>query len=167
MMSGVGDNTQKYKVLIAILYLTGHRINEILKLHREDVELVNKKLVFHILVSKRREFFRHDIYVGESSPYVNMINDYVQTLDSGKLLFESEYELDTPITRQYVGIILRRLDPTVHPHLFRHTRATMFARSGYSEWQIQAWFGWKTSGMATNYVSKGSAMLGDMGDHVR
>lgn len=41
----------------------------------------------------------------------------------------------------------------VHPHLFRHTRATRAAEGGWNEAQLCAYFGWKRgSRMASHYV---------------
>lgn len=162
------DTTEQdqIKVLIAILYLTGHRVSEVLQLKKEDITFVNKRMNIKLIVEKRREYFEHTIWFNiERTPYIDLIKSYVYSLKDNQLLFESEYS-DTHITRQYVGRILRSLNPRVHPHLFRHTRATRLANLGYTEFQIQNWFGWKSSGQATGYVAKGPTLLGNMGDNI-
>lgn len=45
------------------------------------------------------------------------------------------------------------IDLAIHPHLFRHSRATRAAASGWNEAQLNQFFGWESGGkMASHYV---------------
>lgn len=51
-----------------------------------------------------------------------------------------------------------RISKKIHPHLFRHSRATELAKKGWTEAELREWFGWsKTSNMPTVYVHLGQA----------
>lgn len=157
----------KIKALISLLYLTGHRVSEVLELRKDDFRVVDDKVNISIYVQKRREPYKHTVWFSLSkTPYIDLVIEYVESVESEKLLFESEYGLDKPMTRQYVGKILKTLNPRIHPHLFRHTRATLFARMGYTPYQIQIWFGWKTPTESNKYIAKGTILLGNMGENI-
>jgi len=48
----------------------------------------------------------------------------------------------------------------IHPHLFRHTRATRAAEAGWNEAELRAYFGWAPgSAMASHYVHLAQAHM--------
>lgn len=79
-------------------------------------------------------------------------------------------EKDPPYWPQNVHALLRRLCEKgrvrhIHPHLFRHTRATRAAKAGWAEAQMRMYFGWsRNSDMPSVYVHLAQA---DMEEQVR
>lgn len=68
---------------------------------------------------------------------------------------------DLPLHLSSVGAIVKQLEKKagfpksrhIHPHLFRHTRATRAAEAGWNEPHMRAYFGWhRSSTMPSHYV---------------
>jgi len=57
-------------------------------------------------------------------------------------LFQSPYKKDKPMTRQLIFMKLKKIDPNLHPHLFRHSRLTDLA-TVLDLYEIHAFAGWK------------------------
>lgn len=70
-------------------------------------------------------------------------------------------ELSPNRVRQMLDDVVKgKVARRVHPHLFRHTRATRAAEAGWNEFQMRAYFGWSwESATPSRYVHKASLRL--------
>jgi integrase len=137
------------KVFFAVLYESGARISEFVKIKKEDVSfdehgatilLRGKTGERRVRIRKYVSYLRQLV---ESSP-----SDYIFNISYGKVrgIFER------------VSEILKR---KVHPHLLRHSRATHLAKY-LTESQLKAYFGWaQDSKMTRIYVHLSGKDLDD------
>lgn len=143
---------KRTKALIATLWHTGHRVSEVINIRKNDVWFDDTWIWFRLSVGKRRREFTHTIKMPIKAMFVKYILQYLPEVEDGEKLFD--------ISRQYVGILLRRLNKDVNPHMFRHSLATRLAEKGASKWELDAWFGWSDTGNTSGiYVSKGTALI--------
>lgn len=189
--------TQVFKIdcrmtecLIALLWIFGRRIMEILMLKRKHVRIEGDSLVVQFRTLKRRKADPKELYekaITLSHPYVPYILEYIETIKNpdaylfpghskprkfvSKAKLPKTGELKTYsyvrteegfMSPQKAWKILKFLNPESYCHLFRHTLATMIARKGYNEDQLMAWFDWSTSQVAHGYVAKGKKMVEDL-----
>lgn len=142
-----------WKALIAVLYETGGRIGEILKLKWKDLVLsdftandtgLEKKItafMVHIPTQKTGAGFRKMI-LPYSTSYLLNLKEIVESNPDNKifyLCYKCNYETLGEIGRR------ARLSKHVYPHLFRHSRATAEIQKGVSEPILRKMLGWSSS----------------------
>jgi len=146
------------KALIALLYDSGMRVGELLGLHIKDLQ-IGKDISF-INVDGKTGVRR--IPIGFSLPYLtNYIGEMRQKAKENDYLFvkfdhfrPTNNALDYDDIRKILRDLKERtsIQKRIHPHLFRHSRATELA-GRLTESQMRLYFGW-TSGstMTATYV---------------
>jgi len=149
------NNNIMYKGLIAIWYITGFRVSEIidlkkeieLKIYTDDhderiLELIHKPLKKR---NKSGITSSHKIYLNiKDIPYANHIYDIYNAVDNGQKLF--------PISRVRVWQIIKKLNPNAWCHLARHTRATNLVEDGYDIHILMQFLGWSSTSVAIKYI---------------
>ncbi len=151
----IASNTIRDKALISVLYEAGIRVGELCSIQIKDVNF-NESGV-KIKVSGK---------TGERViPLVTSLN-YLRELltvhpdreNTDSYLFVSTWEKLHPITYDGLRATLKRigkragLKKRIHPHVFRHSRATELATQ-LTEFQMKQYFGWtKDSKIASVYV---------------
>ena len=124
------------KVLIRLLWVTGRRITEVLNVKVSDIDFDLSKIKFHIEKKK--------IDVVKLKPIDKFTMDLLQfyikqyNLHPINYLFNSDFKIDSPITRQRAFQIIRKScfkagiykvgDKEPHPHHFRHSFAIDMAK---------------------------------------
>lgn len=154
------------RALFSILYLTGHRIAEILLIRKMDVVVEEGFLVLNMAVLKRREsiIYRHKLYFGLSVPFVDNIIDFADSVSDGWLF--KGYAGRPISTRQALNII-KSLNKRFWCHLFREYRATdLVEKHGANETELMVWFGWKHGKQAHQYVRRSSRMIKRFADKI-
>ena len=149
---------ERDKAIIALLYDSGIRVGELLNMRVKDVYLTDEPT--HILVNGKTG--PRKIPILESVPY---LANYLNTVRN-KQLKSADYlwwnmaqsHIKGRLTNAGIAIMLRRIekegnfDKHIHPHLFRHSRATHHANK-LTEQQLKEYFGWTgSSRMAATYV---------------
>ena len=84
------------------------------------------------------------------------IVEYVQHIEAGYLL--PSYGRTGHITRWMARLWLKKLDPDIWPHLFRHSLATMMAEQGATAFELKAFFDWDDIRTAMRYVRETEAL---------
>jgi integrase len=181
---------RRAECLLALLWIFGRRIMEILMLKRKHIRIEGDSLVVQFRTLKRRKSDPKELYeksITLNHPYVPYITKYIESIKEpnsylfpgyskprrfvSKAKLPKTGELKTYnymrteegfMSPQKAWKIIRYLNPSAYCHLFRHTLATTIARKGYNEAQLMAWFDWSTSQVAHGYVSKGKKMVEDL-----
>ena len=158
--------TLRDKAIIALLYDAGIRVGELLHLTISDLELTDE--LAHITVTGKTG--SRKIPIAFAVPY---LASYLQLRESAKPedpLFVSEgswRNLQKKTTGAAITKMLRLtaqragIKKHIHPHLFRHSRATNLA-SKLTEPQMRQFFGWsRSSDMPSVYVHLSGRDLDD------
>lgn len=187
--NGFRINCRQIQCMLALLWIFGRRITEILMLKRKNIKLEGDTLVVQFRTLKRRKD-KTELYekaITLSHPYAHYIVEYIERIkDSERYVFPGKSEprefaskATVPRTKelktyhyervehgfmsaQKAWMTVKFLNPFAFCHLFRHTLATYIARRGYNEDQLMAWFDWTTSRVAHGYVSRGKKMVEDL-----
>jgi len=143
------------QALICLAWLFGKRINELLKVSKEDMRTEDGYLYIRFYVSKKRT--RKDEAVPKpylkkmtlNNPYVKPILAYAATIKEG-LLFR--------MTRQLALYYLKKANQKAWFHLFRESLATEMAERGATEEELLHWFDWERVDTAHEYVKRGTKL---------
>lgn len=141
----------KMAALIAVLYETGARIDELLNVKIGDIEFHEQYAEIYIRKSKTRE---RSVPIIESLPYLlNWLRVHPHRNDKEAYVFNSR-KTKQKMTTLNADILIKRLGKkvlrrNVYPHLFRHTRVTHLMKK-MKESPLKQLMGW----------TKDSRMLG-------
>ena len=151
----------RVRYLLAMLIGFGKRVTEVLTVDRSDFHVSEDGFIvvkFKILKSRPKSGImkirtkRLSIRHWCARPIV----EYVQYVEGGYLL--PSYGQHGHITRQTAGFWLKKLDPDIWPHLFRHSLATMMAENGATAFELKAYFDWDNMNTAMRYVRETEAL---------
>jgi integrase len=145
------------KVLIAVMFDSGARIEEFLNIRVEDLTEV-KSDVPYFKVQIRNEFSKTDGRVvsllwRETTPILRGWLEECPNKDKMQAqLFPSTYD---GVRKTLTKIGKRALKKNVNPHLFRHSSATYYAGRGVDYFQLCKRYGWRVgSDVPNNYIHK-------------
>jgi len=142
------------RALVSILYITGCRINEVLKRFRpKDIkkEVVKEKTyyIFKVYTEKKRHFknFYRTIPINEKTEgdFIGNILDYIHIANIGdsEPLFNMTRQHGWNIVKRWLGF---------NPHHLRHIRNTHLAEYyGFTDQMLVRWNGWQDSRPASVY----------------
>ena len=145
---------QRDKVVIALLFDTGMRVGELLNLKVKDIVLNTESPSYTIVDGKTG---KRRVTLVFSVPYLaNYLNNERRNTNPDDSLFvtNTKRSLDYENIRKLLSELKQRTGITkrLHPHLFRHSRASIYANS-MTEQQLKKYFGWAGgSQMAAVYV---------------
>lgn len=132
-----------HRAFLVLLYYTGCRVSEILKLTIEDFEITNKEVHVNILASKKG-VERPTFTLALSLPEMDWVYAVLKKTKKGSRPF--------PFSRQTAHNIVKRVLPHHYPHFFRLNRVVSFLNQGYPQNKIRIWFGWKKWETINNYL---------------
>jgi len=175
-------NGARLQCIIALAWMFGKRINEILRLKREDVWVDGDFLYVRFLVSKKKT--RKDPPVPKpflkrirlTHPYVPYVLRWIEKIERGYIfsgyskprivrvrnketgrVYEYQkqggYLSDTRVKQQ-----LKQVNPNAWWHLFRESLATYMAEHGATEEELMHWFDWDRVDTAHEYVKRGTKL---------
>jgi len=173
---------------MALAWMFGKRINEILKIKREDIYTDDHYLFVRFFVSKKAS--RKDQPVPKPylkritlrNPYTKFVLNYIEPIKEGyifasnskprtKRFFDKrmnvwrEYQREgghiTPETAYYH---LKKLAPKTWWHLFRESLATEMAERGATEEKLMHWFDWDRVDTAHEYVKRGIKLTEELSE---
>lgn len=180
-------NGERLQCIIALAWLFGKRINEILKLKRDAIWEEGNFLYVRFLVSKKRT--RQDQPIPKpflkrirlEHPYTHYILNWIERINGGYIF--SSYGEDRTIkvklkdkqTGEVIKIYeykkeggylsdsrvkqqLKQINPNAWWHLFRESLATYMAEHGATEEELMHWFDWDRVDTAHQYVKRGTKL---------
>ncbi|MHB8587121.1 MAG: tyrosine-type recombinase/integrase [Thermoplasmatota archaeon] len=156
------------RAILACLYDSGFRANAFTSLQLRDIEMTPYGAKLHL----RRDQdglkrARGGTLIPNATPYlVKWLNDHAFKNDPTAALWirrdkggrPSPFGDKAPLGRSGLYNFVskegeRVLQRHLHPHLFRHSRATECAREGMPESEMRQYFGWsRTSDMPSRYI---------------
>ena len=148
LLEACGKIDFELKVLTAVIYETGARVGEILRLKGRDIEFDQYGARLWIRKSKSEaRVLRVSLYSGLLSSYVESRRPQVN-----ENLFSRDY--NTYLSWLRKAWQLANLPETKRIfHILRHTRATELLKSRtFTENEMMLWFGWKTRDMIDVYA---------------
>jgi len=143
--------------LIALAWIFGKRISELLKVSKEDISQDKEFLYVRFLVSKKKTrietpvpkpFLKRILLTHPGVPY---ILNHLEQVPMGAKLFPK-------MTRQLALYYLKKADSQTWWHLFRESLATEMAEHGASEEMLMHWFDWDRVDTAHEYVKRGTKL---------
>lgn len=144
-------NKQRDKMLIYLLYASGMRISEALKLQVKDLHLDQNRI--RVFGKRRKERI-----IPLPTSCITLLEIYITTCD--RYLFTSQYNNKTaPLSRQSALKAIKKIwqrtgiNKNIYPHLIRHSYATHMLQNGMSLRQIQMLLGHDTMQSTQEYVS--------------
>lgn len=165
--------TKRDMAILILLFDSGFRASEFMGLRIQDVSFKENGLV--MLKVTKSKTYKRTIPVKRSSIF---LKQYLETEHpcqdnpNAPLFFKSKSkktkensitidEKDLINIVRYAGI-KAKINRTVYPHLFRHSRATETARNGMQEAKMRWFFGWsETSSMPSHYTHLASSDISD------
>ncbi|MEM3484845.1 MAG: site-specific integrase [Candidatus Methanomethyliaceae archaeon] len=138
------------KAIIAFLYLFGCRCSEALLVKKEDLWVENDTIHVKIPILKRKDtngpYERplHILRVKQDAPFADVVLDYWRSVPEGKRLF--------PHSRWWTWKQIKKLNPNMSPHVFRHDRLTKIALKRPDPYLLKEWAGWSDTRPAEHYV---------------
>ncbi len=149
-----------HKALIAVLWDSGARIDEVLSLRIRDVRPHRAYDVLVVTVSRSKTYQR-DVALFDATPWLrSWLNELGQQDPKGPLWLSSRGgALSEEGARDMLRTVADRAkaDGTfdrmkdVYPHLFRHSRATRLVELGFNETKLKARLGW---GLSTKQLAR-------------
>ncbi|MCJ7633901.1 site-specific integrase [Candidatus Bathyarchaeota archaeon] len=175
---------------IALAWIFGKRINEILRIKREDIYTDENYLYVRFFVSKKET--RKDLPVPKpylkkitlKNPHCKFIVSYIDQFKEGYIFPANtqprvkrfldkrmnvwrEYQREGGhITPEAAYYHLKRLAPKTWWHLFRESLATEMAERGATEEKLMHWFDWDRVDTAHQYVKRGTKLTEEYSERI-
>ena len=154
--AAIDKSPPRVKAMIALLYLTGARISELVGMESRQIPPVRvcdineeeyagaKFLVVRMPVIKRKRAVYKEIPLPLADPLTHYVAAYISGLPPAAPLFG--------MTRYGAWKVLKRVG--INPHSLRHSRLTELA-SYFSYGQLYKFAGWRLEGADEEYVHLG------------
>jgi integrase len=124
------------KALMIFLYFYGVRIGEALKVKAGDLYIHEGYLYLETReedLEKSKDPHPRRLPVSLDSPGMDFLLGYLEDLDEDDYL--------CTYSSVWCWVMMRRVDPEISSHVFRHNRATEFSLQDGKEIEIQNWLG--------------------------
>lgn len=145
------------KAMVSFLWLYGCRPSEMFNIKREDFWIQNDELWISIETKKTRRKVGKDIIPimkrnlkAPFNQFTYLIQQYIDSQSYNLPLFR--YGSNTNSHVANMNRILKGINSSVCPYLFRHTRNTILAECGATESMLVAWNGWSDGRPSSSYV---------------
>ena len=158
------------KAIIALLYLTGTRISEILPITPRCIKDIETEVKITVISLKRRKGkqrgkpYQHTrtLTLKHDAPFLNHVLDFSLDCTMGEGLDTKMFRL----SRQLVGYYLWKKSRTVSPHCFRHSRLQKLADKGATARQIQSFAGHASVSSSDVYIESSEALISPTRDMI-
>ncbi len=153
---------EDFKVLLALAWLTGARISELLALKRRDVIIdeETKTISFKLITLKQKKISLRELPFSFDDPFIGMIIEYVKKIDDeyaklfdySKRYYQKELE---KINKELYGDDEENKSEWITFHYLRHSLITYLARElNATPYEIKSWTGHKSSAFEEYIIQK-------------
>ena len=160
--------TIRDKAIITLYYIFGVRREEPLTMTKDDIWMDKDWLYLKVKrekVPKRMVLPRVDtLKVSLGTPFLQNLIAHWESVGEGKPLFA--YHSNPKTSSHHIYMMIKRCNPNVWIHLFRHTRAEKFRALGYSDAELMSWFGWLDPRTPSHYVHPAIKTIEEMGRRI-
>lgn len=170
---------KQLKVMLIVMYYTGARFSEVLKLKTTNFIRGDDGIVTIIIKNaKRQDKSIRQLRIPEHVYLWKIVQDYledrelrVKVLMASTALFDYEFLDGTKAVYNFFYYRFRKLckevDNPMSFHAFRKSRATAIANKGHSANQLSGWLGHKNLNMASWYIQNSSALTKDITESLK
>lgn len=170
---------KQLKVMIILMFYTGGRFCEVLKLKTTNFIRGEDGIVtISIKNAKRKGNSIRQLRIPEHVYLWNIVQDYledrelrVKVLMASTALFDYEFLDGTKAVYNFFYYRFRKLckevDNPMSFHAFRKSRATIIANRNHSAHQIMGWLGHSTPNSATVYIQNSTALTRDITESLK
>lgn len=131
------------RAFLVLLFWTGARVSELLRLKRHNFSIENGNLVINVMPLKG----------GERPPLRLPLDLPLMQIVLRDLKSKRKYEHMYQFTRQTAWAITKSAFPNLYPHYFRLNRATKFLEDPTTTIpEMQTWFAWRSARTVDSYV---------------
>ncbi len=144
------------KALISFCYIFGPRIMEALKLKKQDFQIDGKRLSVKIGVLKRRQKgpfkdMPHVLHADLNTPFLEHVVAWLKKVEHpDDFLWPLAHSWSRARVRAWEE--MKKLNPTLTPHVLRHSRLTKLALRGADGPALMDWAGWADMRPAPRYL---------------
>lgn len=176
---------KRLQCIIAILWLFGKRITEVLTLTREDIWVEGDYLFVYFVVRKKKRKSQGPLgnrflkKIRLDHPYTKYIVDYISQFEKGYIFpsYGKGHRVKIPVKHKDGSIIyhehvrpsgvlsdarvrqlIKKVNANCYPHFFRESLATKMAEEGATEYELMYWFDWDTTQSPSKYVKRGTKL---------
>ena len=157
LMNATADT--ELRAFVSLLFDSGTRIGEILALRLKDVTLEDDGAIIHVPDDAGCKTGSRDIYIVASVGYIaQWMNAHPAKDDPNAFLFcgkQATACMSYNTTKVRIDRLAKKagLQKRHNCHFFRKSRATALAKAGWSQAQLNSYFGWTiSSDMASTYI---------------
>ena len=138
------------RAIISMMWITGCRVGEIVLLKLKDLKDEQDYVAINMPTLKQRKTVmpRRQILFPKSSEFYVYVKNYVNSIHP-KFPENALFEY-SPFTIWYN---MKKANPNIYPHLFRHSRATILSES-VDIFDLKYTFGWASMDMPQRYVHR-------------
>jgi len=154
----------EYRILFYLLYLTGGRISEVLKLRRDDIEERGDVLLVNLYTAKNKLIDFRNLPIINDGIYKKMLDpviEYVNQSEYGLRLFKMTRQMAyNNLSRKWITIrathkkrVIENYKLKLRPHYLRHCRLThLVTVHNFNEFSLMQFAGWTNIKPAMFYV---------------
>jgi len=143
------------KACMVLLWAYGIRIGELRRLRKEDLTLSDGYLIIESIPLKNPSDPFRDLPLKTNTPHLTILIKYWLMLPAGsKILPHSENTLRRR---------LKKIDPELSPHVFRHWRGTRLGFATENPYKIMGWMGHSDIRTAVKYQHMSGALADKLG----
>lgn len=142
------DRSDRDFVLILMLWHTGRRIGEVLRVRKKHIDFDHKQILFHILKKRHNKDMKKRKAIDDV--LCNVLIDYTRNMEDDNYIFPSPYIKGKHLSKRQAYNIVRDSAETAgilyvgdgkppHPHTFRHSFSINFIRNCKNESAALIW----------------------------
>jgi len=162
------------KIIFILMYYTGARFTEILRLRTSNFIFEEDYLTITIRNAKRKDNSVRQLKLPRGLFLMDIVEGYILDREvrvkagiADNNLFDIQDKKAYNFFYYKLKKICKSVDNPISFHAFRKSRATEIANAGHSANQLAGWLGHKTLNMSVFYVQNSTALTRDITESFR
>jgi integrase len=122
---------------------------------KRDLRIEDGYLWLNVPPAKNKKDELRNLPIKLDTPHIDLLLSYLNTLEETAVIF--------PYSSEWCWVQLKKLDPTLCAHRFRHNRATKIALTRAHPYELQNWLGHSDMRMSNNYIHGSGVFAEELG----